>query len=464
MKKHKLLLSLLVIACMVFAANAEILTTKYGYLPFSKKEAISTMPAEEFVLVDAETNRPKYKGEPDEPLIDPVTGETVYRLNFTDQIRGGEYYLTVGDLSSDTIRIDTAAFNPVFAEAMKKITARRSQYGWLDDSGEENILLTSYVAARGLAYYEIFNDRFADGELEVPEGTNDVPDFLDELIYGVNGLLKWYREAPLETRNLDEATAALSVFGVAGRTLIKANPELAKETSEIARESYTYLSSRKAEIRRDLWLLFLAEMSLLTDKPEFEAEFREDLKTVLETGWATISSKDVTGLALGEMMKRSLENNDEIYESYMGRSVGLLLAQEKDPYHRAVAFEPIEVEFKAIYMESVDPAGLGSEGVYMIDLNEYYKTSVWARSAQDQLHYLLGRNREGVDYLEEGSLETVFHISLLSANFKDSSKITRSGRVIGGLFQITFWFVVILLGITLWQKYSAKKEEKIRDE
>ena len=120
MKKHKLLLSLLVIACMVFAANAEILTTKYGYLPFSKKEAISTMPAEEFVLVDAETNRPKYKGEPDEPLIDPVTGETVYRLNFTDQIRGGEYYLTVGDLSSDTIRIDTAAFNPVFAEAMKK--------------------------------------------------------------------------------------------------------------------------------------------------------------------------------------------------------------------------------------------------------------------------------------------------------------------------------------------------------
>ena len=92
-------------------------------------------------------------------------------------------------------------------------------------------------------------------------------------------------------------------------------------------------------------------------------------------------------------------------------------------------------------MESVDPAGLGSEGVYMIDLNEYYKTSVWARSAQDQLHYLLGRNREGVDYLEEGSLETVFHISLLSANFKDSSKITRSGRVIGGLFQITFWFV-----------------------
>ena len=329
---------------------------------------------------------------------------------------------------------------------------------------EENTLLPSYVAARGLAYYEIFNDRFADGELEVPEGTNDVPDFLDELIYGVNGLLKWYREAPLETRNLDEATAALSVFGVAGRTLIKANPELAKETSEIARESYAYLSSRKGEIRRDLWLLFLAEMSLLTDKPEFEAEFREDLKTVLETGWATISSKDVTGLALGEMMKRSLESNDAIYESYMGRSVGLLLAQEKDPYHRAVAFEPIEVEFKAIYMESVDPAGLGSEGVYMIDLNEYYKTSVWARSAQDQLHYLLGRNREGVDYLEEGSLETVFHISLLSANFKDSSKITRSGRVIGGLFQITFWFVVILLGITLWQKYSAKKEEKIRDE
>ena len=38
MKKHKLLLSLLVIACMVFAANAEILTTKYGYLPFSKRK------------------------------------------------------------------------------------------------------------------------------------------------------------------------------------------------------------------------------------------------------------------------------------------------------------------------------------------------------------------------------------------------------------------------------------------
>ena len=56
-------------------------------------------------------------------------------------------------------------------------------------------------------------------------------------------------------------------------------------------------------------------MSLLTDKPEFEAEFREDLKTVLETGWATISSKDVTGLALGEMMKRSLENNDAIYKA-----------------------------------------------------------------------------------------------------------------------------------------------------
>ncbi|MDD4264304.1 MAG: cellulase N-terminal Ig-like domain-containing protein [Firmicutes bacterium] len=462
MKKHQLLVVFLIFVSMVFVAQAEIIVTEYGYLPFGKKEAMTTEKAESFSLVDKLTDREKFSGEKSEPLVDPATGETVYRLNFTDRVRGGDYYLTVGDLESRTVRIDSGAFNPVFVRAMKKITAKRGEYGWLDDNDEDNILLSSYMATRGLSYYETFMDRFGDGELEVPEPeqNNKIHDYADELIYGVRGLLKWYKEGSLESKDINELAAVVSAFAVSGRVLPKDSPELAKEVEQIALGSFEYLSAHKKEIRKDLWMLLLVELNLLTDDKEYETQFGTELEPILETGWAPINSEDLTGFAIGEMMKKSLESDGPIYNSYFERSVALLIAQDRDPYYRAVVFEPIEIEFNGIYLDRIDPVGIGSEGLYMIDLNEYYKTSVWAKAAQDQLHYLIGRNREGIDYLEDGSLETVFHIALLSANFKDSSKLTRSGQIVGGVFQITFYFVLIFAGITLWQKYSNKKAER----
>ncbi|HHY19176.1 MAG TPA: hypothetical protein GX522_04700 [Firmicutes bacterium] len=464
--KIRELLAILLILLFTFGAQAKIMVNPYGYLPFAKKEALTTEYAENFELRNKESGRESYKNKLEGPLIDPETKEELYLLNFTEQVRGGDYFLTVGNTESPYLKIDARAFNPVFEEAMKHFTARRSDYGWLDDNGEENPLFTSYIMARGLAFYEVFSDRFADGELDVlpQEQNNKIPDFVDEMLSGARGLLKWYNDGDRSAKDANELTFASAVFALSGRTLLKADRELAEECSQIAKANFTYLQEeRSQEIRNDLWLLFLAEMNLLTDEKVYEDQFRQQLTPVLETGWQTISLNDMTGLAISEMMKKALPVDDEIYDLFMGRSVGLLIAHDRDPYYRVVAFEPIETEFKGIYLTETDPSGLGSEGLYFIDVNEYYKTNTWVRAAQDQMHYLLGRNRREIDYLQDGNSETIFHIALLAAYFKDSSTMTRSGQVIGGVLKITLYFVLIFSAITLWQRYSAKRSEPTED-
>ncbi len=459
----KKLIPFFILVSMAILAQAEIIVDTYGYLPFAKKEALTIKSAESFELRDKDSGREKYKATLEGPLTDPETGESVYRLNFTEKVRGGQYYLTVATDKSLIFKVDSRAFNPVFVEAMRSITAKRSTYGWFDDYGEENILLTAYMAAKGLSYYETFIDRFADNELDVPpnEQNNKIPDFLDEMIYGVKGLIKWYEEGNLVTKDVNSLASATAVLAIAGRVLPKAEPTLAKECANKAEEAYAYLKeNRQNEIRADLWLLLQAELNLLTDNEVYEKEFRNLLKPVLENGWGPVTVEDLTGFSLAEMMKKSLAKEDEIYDLYMGRSVGLLIAHERDPYYRAVAFEPVETEFKGFYLQTAFPEAIGSEGLYLIDVNEYYRTNTWVRVAQDQMHYLLGRNRDQEDFLQNGSTETTFNLALLTAYFKDSSTITRSGQIVSGALKITFYFVLIFAGITLWQKYSSKKIEK----
>ncbi len=459
----KKLVTFFLLVSIAIIAQAEIIVDNHGYLPFAKKEALTTIKAESFELRDKDSGREKYKGALEGPLLDPDTGEGVYRLNFTEKVRGGQYFLTVGTNKSSAFKVDSRAFNPVFVEAMRTVTARRSTYGWLDDLGEENILLTTYMSARGLSFFETFSDRFADNELQLPpnEQNNKVPDFLDEMIYGVKGLIKWYEEGNLASKDINSLSGVASVLAIAGRVLPKADPALAKQCADKAEEAYNYLkANRQNEIRADLRLLLLSELNLLTDNKLYEKEFRDLLKPVLDQGWGPITPNDLTGFSLGEMMKKSLPKEDEIYDLYMSRGIGLLIAHERDPYYRTVAYKPVETEFKAIYLTTTLPEGVASEGLYLIDVNEYYRTNTWVRVAQDQMHYLLGRNRAHRDYLQQGSLETVFNLALLTAYFKDSSTITRSGQIVGGALKITFYFVLIFAGITLWQKYSSKKIEK----
>lgn len=464
MRKYLIALLIISLGCL---SQAEIIVNPYGYLPFSKKEAITTIEAENFQLRTKSSGREQFKGQLEGPFIDRETGEEVYRLNFTDKVRGGEYYLSVNDTDSQIIKIDSATFNPVFQEAMAKLTEKRSKYGWLDDNGEENILLSSYLAGRGLSFYETFSDRFGDGELNLPanEGNNKIPDYLDEMIHGAKGLLLWQQEGELMEKDPDEIAATTAVLAIAGRVLPQADGKLAKTMADQAQVAVGYLqANRNEEVRADLKLWLLTEMNLLTDNKEYEEALRTLLQPVVNSGWGPVSTQDVTGLALAEMMKKNLPKDDPMYDLYMGRGVGILIAHSRDPYYRPVAFEPIETEIKATYLESPLPAGLGSEGLYVIDLNEYYRTNTWVRVGQDQLHYLLGRNRSGIDYFKNGDTETVFHIALLSAYFKDSSTLTRSGKIVSGAFKITFYFVLILLGITFWQKYSAKKASETIDE
>lgn len=471
-RKTKLLIfPLLIFLSLSVALQAEIHISNYGYLPFAKKEAMlevigSKDLVKDFQLRDNSSDREKLKGVLDGPFEDLETGGTVYRINFTEQVRGGGYYLTVGDIKSSLVKIDSRAFNPVFVDAMKIVHEQRGEYGWNSDN-EEEIILSSYIAIRGLSFYESFSDRFADNELLVleTEKNNKIPDFVDEMLYGVRGLVKWYKETDLSQRDKADVALVSSALAVAGRVLPKADLALAKEVAELATQGYNFLKINSSEaLRDDLWLLLNAEMSLLTDDKSYEEEFRSLLTPIKERGWGPISSDDLTGFALGEMMKRSLSKDDEIYDLYMGRSVGLLINHEKDPYYRVVAYKPVEIEFTNEYLTYADPRKIGSEGLYLIDVNEYYRTNTWIRVAGDQMHYLLGRNRTNTDYLEDTSLETVFNIALLTANFKDSSTMTRSGQIVGGAFKITFYFVLIFAGITLWQKFSAKKAETDKEE
>lgn len=228
--------------------NSSVKVNQVGYLPWGKKFGYvgnylgdaGSMPLfpTSFELRDASTQQAVLNGIPDFRGKDAqFSGELIYQCDFSSFNTPGNYYLYVpgvgrsfpfkiGDNALDSVYYTTARglfyqrcgskLAPPYADAKWAHEACHQGDGighpsWLTSplyNGE--VVNVLYPATKGwhdagdygkytttagsalyylLTMYELYPQQFADGELNLPESTNGIPDVLDEAKYELDWLL-----------------------------------------------------------------------------------------------------------------------------------------------------------------------------------------------------------------------------------------------------------------------------------
>lgn len=241
------------------AATAVIQLNQVGYLPSSVKVAliparevadpgvpavVLPWPPQAYTTSGANppaTNQsssgsaPAWSGHLEGPVTDPLTGERLYRVDFTSLQLPGRYVLQVGDsapLRSVPFNIGEDFLTPLFTTVTRSYYLQRCGIalddsisgfahspchthdaylrrgdafapanqrldvtgGWHDagDYGKYSTT-TAITAGQLLLLYELAPAAFPDGQLQIPESGNGVPDLLDEARVGLEWLLRMQR-------------------------------------------------------------------------------------------------------------------------------------------------------------------------------------------------------------------------------------------------------------------------------
>lgn len=220
----------LLLAAPAYAAGepARIRLNTVGYLPGYSKQATVAAACDRFAVVRADGSK-AFDGCATGPIEDPATAERLYLADFSALDRPGEYRLEVEGVGrSAPFRIADDLYHDPFILATRAMylwrcgTAVRGEHAgdvfahgachledaWLDvvdgrherrdgiggwhDAGDYN----KYTANAGvtvgtmLRAWEDFGPRLRGVRLDIPESGNSTPDYLDELRWELEWLLK----------------------------------------------------------------------------------------------------------------------------------------------------------------------------------------------------------------------------------------------------------------------------------
>ncbi len=209
----------------------EVFINQVGYLTNAPKFVISAKAAGEFVIFD-EKEKSIFQGAL-EPFADPTSMQTVWRGDFSSQKIPGVYRIFIPEVGwSYPFTIDHAVYNQVLALGTRYYYLQRcgivlnddssglshplchrqdgvmaradafnqkgdiipSMGGWHDagDYGKYTTT-TTVTVAQLLAAYQLWPEKFVDGQFGIPESGNGRPDLLDEARVGIEWLFTMQR-------------------------------------------------------------------------------------------------------------------------------------------------------------------------------------------------------------------------------------------------------------------------------
>lgn len=200
-----------------------------GYLPNQKKIASVSTEFKTFELIDAKSNEVIYTGVANGPYEQSDVKSKVWNIDFSSIEREGSYLLKIDSgESSPVFSIGADVYNEVFITAMRAFYLWRCgsavsadyngihyeheichlQDGWLDSTGISNEQKDGvggwhdagdhgkYIVNAGITVgmmfmaWDQFNDKLKTIELDLPETAPGFPDFLKELKWETDWILK----------------------------------------------------------------------------------------------------------------------------------------------------------------------------------------------------------------------------------------------------------------------------------
>jgi len=201
-------------------AGGIVAVDQAGYPSLARKNAIVTVYADSFQVIDAATRTVKHRGAMDmASLGDAATGMELYRADFTALTLPGEYLVrtSAGD-SSVHFTISDSSYSPVFRASLKGFFYQRcgvslpqpvaglwwhsachtssdamfhataestgvaqASGGWHDAGDYGKYVVNAGITVGTLLMaYEWFPSRFSADNIQIPESGNGIPDLLDE--------------------------------------------------------------------------------------------------------------------------------------------------------------------------------------------------------------------------------------------------------------------------------------------
>ena len=213
-------------------AGENVFVNQIGYLPGELKRVVTDQSAKGFTVVDEATGQSVFTAKL-KAVKDLTTKKRIWVGDFTLLSQPGKYRIKITDVGdSYPFVIDSNVYTQVLNLAMRSfylqrcgitlndretglvhplchkndgVIARKDNYyesgqqlpcigGWHDagDYGKYTTT-TTITAAQMLLAYELWPEKFSDGQLRIPESGNGIPDILDEARVGLEWLLTMQR-------------------------------------------------------------------------------------------------------------------------------------------------------------------------------------------------------------------------------------------------------------------------------
>ncbi|MBI5401761.1 MAG: glycoside hydrolase family 9 protein [Ignavibacteriae bacterium] len=459
-----------------------LIIDQLGYRPYDVKIAfVRAVNPDSFVVKNAATNEIVFKGKPNNKIeFDRTTGDNLYPLNFSSLTRPGVYKISVPALSvtSYQFSIGSNVYNECAEKTIQSYYYQRcgaeisngtkwahpachlknakflvdpskemnTKGGWHDAGDYNKFVPTTAVSAAFLLYaYEDFPDFFYDGQLNIPESHNSIPDVLDEACFALEWLIKMQRGDgavyhKVSIKNWtgehlpDKETEEQYIFGISStstadvaavaalgaRLLEKYNKPLSVRLLKCAVDAWHFLQSNPEiipqggfknpagveggeygdEIDSDERLWASIELFRLTGSEEYINYFLSNYQKVGGPNY-TLSWKNTANFAYYSFLKlypfpQGIDHQNNI------KARATILSNMNTYCNQLL--ERIELGGYRCALNN-DEYYWGSNSVvagYAYDLTNLYRVTDQRKyfdAALDQLHYLLGRNTFGISFI-----------------------------------------------------------------
>ena len=436
-----------------------ILVDRLGYLPEENKTVIfkgKDLP-QEFYVVDQKTEQIVYQGYPE---IRKEEGEEKEAYgDFSDFAAPGTYYIEAPILGkSYSFSISDTVYDSLFQEACKQYYYNRcgmtlgSEYagdkahnachtgksvlrgngsvsmdasgGWhQNENGEKNITGASRAMAVLMMSYELYPQEYTDQE-GIPESGNQIPDILDEIRYETEWFLKMQDKqtgavyagvTAYDKGSYVEPACAKAEFAFAmtmakfGYLYQNYDKEYAMTCLKAADRAFKHavLCEEADDGEEKIWrFAAAAEIYRAAGQVSYQkylVEYLSDGDLTLAgdmvqlSGCVTyISTKQAVSMVLCEkIMTMLMDQAEEISEEVRG----------------------------SLYMTSTEAEGDSSriltQVAYLTVVNHVISNYEYKLMIENQLHYLLGRNERGIDYISDDTEEAPCVIN----QFKEDSML-----------------------------------------
>lgn len=507
---HIIMVLVILAGCSESQPEPFIAVNLVGYNMDDPKHALLVnSQASAFEITDEQGTEIFYSGTVEETFMpDEITGDTTALIDFSDFEMEGEFLIRV-DADTEIAPQKISIGNDIYKSSC--LTSIQSYYyhrcgtpvqngkpwnhdgchkedarffddnerhqdvtgGWHDAGDYGKFSINTALSSGLLLYlYEMRPDRFTDGQLDIPEAGNGVPDLLDEVKWALEWLMKmqddnggifhkvvqkeWIGEfLPQEDpgeRYIFEVTSTstagfAAVAALGARLYEEFDSEFSAELENAALAAWHFLQEEpdivpaggfknppdvkggeygdEFDIDERLWAA--AEIYRLTGQDNYLEYFTENYQELLYGDIPPLSWRDFHTMALSAFL------NSEATEAYTAHQEFVL--EELEEHADRLLQRTYDNSYNTLLKEDEHYWGSASANLgytyLLIQLYEKTGDREYYKKALDQLHYTLGRNPFNQTFLTgigEAPVQQPYHQFSMELNASDPVP----GMMVGG--------------------------------